>query len=183
MTAIQCYSTNIQIFKSFKLYCIQGSIAAWLKLSFKHSNHSSFLNSSQLFSMASAFLQTFRYSNHSKFISFKTALQRSFSFQHSHRNFFRNCFSSFSYYSSAAFFRAAYLQHTSTDSNHSNFILFSFIRTLSETFKISITFILFREFNVKIPIPIHSHSRKKFKTLLLPQTSTDSKNSNMSTFS
>ena len=94
MTAIQCYSTNIQIFKSFKLYCIQGSIAAWLKLSFKHSNHSSFLNSSQLFSMASAFLQTFRYSNHSKFISFETALQRSFSFQHSHRNFFRNCFSS-----------------------------------------------------------------------------------------
>ena len=74
-TAIQCgvsLSTNIQSFKSFK----------------------NFFHSRQLFSMALAFQQTFNPSNHSKFLLFKTALQRSFSFQHSHRNFFRNCFSS-----------------------------------------------------------------------------------------
>merc|ERR1712035_68715 len=86
--------SNIQIIQAF---LIQASYSVWRQPFYKHSNLQiiqSFFNSSQLFSVASAFQQTFISSNHSKFLLLKTALQHSFSFQHSHRNFFRNCFSS-----------------------------------------------------------------------------------------
>merc|ERR1712035_204064 len=82
-------SAFLQIFKSFKLSFIQDSYSVWRQPSFKSSNHSSFLlfkpdiqygvshpsnlqiiqafsYSRQLFSVASAFLQTFNPSNHSK---------------------------------------------------------------------------------------------------------------------
>ena len=68
-------STNIQIFKSFKLSFIQDSCSVWRQPFYKHSDLQiiqAFFYSSQLFSVASAFLQTFK--------SFKLSLiQRSYS--------------------------------------------------------------------------------------------------------
>merc|ERR1712035_213199 len=71
--AIQCFSflSNIQIFKSFKVSLIQASYSVWRQPFYKHSNLQiiqSFFNSSQLFSVVSALLQTFISSNHSKFL-------------------------------------------------------------------------------------------------------------------
>merc|ERR1712035_134421 len=90
-------SAFLQIFKSFKLSFIQDSYSVWRQPSFKSSNHSSFLlfipaiqygvslpsnlqiiqaffYSRQLFSMASAFLQTFNPSNHSKYFFYSRQL-------------------------------------------------------------------------------------------------------------
>merc|ERR1712035_173461 len=71
--AIQCFSflSNIQIFKSFKVSFIQASYSVWRQLFYKHSDLQiiqAFFYSSQLFSVASAFLQTFISSNHSSFL-------------------------------------------------------------------------------------------------------------------
>ena len=127
-------STNIQIFKSFKLSFIQDSCSVWRQPSYKHSYLQiiqNFFYSRQHCSVASAF-------------SIHTAISSEIAFLVgvNAESIHNLCYSTtnsvyFSYYySSAAFFRSAYLQHTSSDLNRSNFILLGFIRTLSETFKI-----------------------------------------------